>query len=128
MGRPNNLRSTSVVHVYTLPTRQDIERFAGALSDSRLECRSWGHEKKMRSVREVMFEGSDQIYFECSFFCERGCDVTWLKIFNKDTGQEVYSGTRYPREYLATGIGRLSGAARAIVRLESINRADIEGD
>lgn len=106
-----------------LPTRDDIEEFSEGLPDNFLECRALGHRKKLRIVRDVQFEGSSKIYKECVFFCDNRC-LTWVEIFDPETGLPVHRVSRYDPEYLATGIGRIAGVSRGIVRLELLKRAE----
>ena len=107
---------------YRLPLREDIEAFAEKLTDEALHCRSWGHQPQEQIVREVTVEGG-KTYWEVVLICRNRCGTQWFKLLDQDTGYQVYATTRYDSKYLAHGIGRVSGASRAIVRLESVQRA-----
>ena len=106
------------------PNRDDIEAFAENLPDAFLHCRAWGHAWEIRICRDVTYEGSSEVYKEFVKYCQNGCGVTGIVVVNNGSLLEVYSGLRYPPGYLTTGIGRMSGAARTILRLESGKRAN----
>lgn len=108
---------------YNLPTREDIERFATQLTDENLQCRSWGHQRRQQIVRRVGLQGTDRQAFEIVFDCRSGCRTQWVLLLDTENGIQLASYTRYDPKYLATGIGRIAGVSRGIVRLEAIRRA-----
>jgi hypothetical protein len=105
-----------------LPTRGEIEDFSEQLPDNFLECRASGHRKKLRIVRSVRFEGSSKYYDQAVYFCDNRC-LTWVEIYDPDTGLPVHRSTQYDPAYLAKGVGRIAGVSRGIVRLELLKRA-----
>lgn len=111
-------------YVYMVENRERIEEFVEQLPDSYVDCRAWRHGKKIRTIRNVQFEGSDKTYWEALFFCDR-CGTEWVKVFDPNTGMQIWSSQpRYPEGYTAPkGLGPIRGRAHDLVKAEALTRA-----
>jgi hypothetical protein len=103
----------------------DVEKFAVTLKEQYLQCRTYGHGFKPRTVSRHTAEGqparSMAIYFEQTLRC--ACGVQ-RKLLLSRTGSIIASTHDYTDApgYLAKDMGRIVGEGRDVLRLESVDR------
>lgn len=99
-----------------MPTRREVVAFAKSLPDPFLECRRFGHPWKAYTV------GKDGPRFVETTICPR-CQSTRTQVYDRG-GMIVRGkgGTHYSDGYLAHGIGRITGEAKGLIRLEAMHR------
>jgi hypothetical protein len=96
-------------------TPQRTAQAASALPDEYLACRE-NHLWRLYYVKRVK-GGRDR-----SWFCPR-CK-TEKHQFTDNEGYLFAPSYSYPKGYQITGMGRISGAARAAIRIEMLERMD----
>lgn len=99
-----------------VPTDPESVDFIQSLPSAFLDCRDYGHTWRARTAR---WDGDTRAY-ERTLECSR-CSTTrtqWLSAF----GTTLKGSYSYPDGYTHTGMGRLDGAARDALRLETVTR------
>jgi len=99
-----------------VPTDTETANFVASLPEAFLECRDYGHTWRPLTAR---WDGEMHAY-ERTMGCAR-CDTTrsqWLSAY----GHALRGSYSYPEGYQHLGQGRLDGAARDALRLESVSR------
>lgn len=99
---------------YAHPT--DAAQLAKELSDAYLSCRERTHDFQPHTVDWL----TDETCYERNLMCSR-CQ-TIKRQYISYYGAVLQQYYLYPDDYLAIGLGRIVGAGRDAVRLESVRR------
>lgn len=98
-----------------MPTRREVAAFAKSLPDPYLECRRFGHPWKAYTVDK------DGPRFVETTQCPR-CESTRTQVLDRRGMIVGHANVNYSDGYLAHGIGRITGEAKGILRLEGMHR------
>jgi hypothetical protein len=101
-----------------MPTRRQVQKFASTLSDPFLSCRRYGHPWKDYTVER------DGPRYKVTVICP-SCESTRTQTLDRN-GMILNTVPHYSKGYLAHGIGRISGEAKGVLRLEGVRRT-LEG-
>lgn len=102
-----------------MPTRRQVQQFAQGLSQEFLECRQYGHAWKPYTVDSG--GGLYEVTIRCSRCTSEGVDTVNRR------GQRIRPRRpRYAQGYLASGMGRMTGEAASVIRMEMIQRLTTE--
>lgn len=96
-------------------TRRQVAAFAETLSESHLECRQFGHAWRAYTVDK------DGPRYRVTTICPR-CEAKRVQTIDSRGMVVGHTNLRYPDGYLAHGIGRITGEAKGVVRLEGVHR------
>lgn len=100
-----------------------VQEWAEELSDQALACRTYGHGSNMRpfTVRRYKAEGKPTVYYRIVLRCK--CKVRRV-MYATASAKIVSSHYDYSHApgYPTSGIGRLVGEERDVVRLEGFTR------
>ena len=100
-------------------TDREILDIAAELKEAWLQCRSSGHDFRLRSVDEIETDAPGH-WYEVVYVCRCTSRKTIIK--NAETGQEQGGNITYAIGYLMTGVGRLPLGARQLFRKEQVDR------
>lgn len=108
------------------PTAAEIRAWAEELSDGALLCRTnpGGHAPVPTTVDQSVLKGTKRQVYIQYYRCRNRCGCTWSQIVDMANGRQHALHIHYPpgQDYLAPGIGRISGAKKDIVRLVAFER------
>lgn len=108
------MRPRTPRYMYADP--HEVADFAADLSDRFLECRDTGHIWKRLSARWYPHLGEYRRVHRC-----RGCRSERTQRLS-DKGAVLSTTIDYTEGYLATGLGRIVGDGRDLLRLETMGR------
>ncbi len=98
-----------------MSTRSQVAKFAAGLTEAYLECRQYGHAWKAYTVDK------DGPRYVVTTVCPR-CESKRVQTLDR-TGMIVgHAHVTYSPGYLAHGIGRITGQAKGVIRLEGVHR------
>lgn len=102
----------------------NFERMLTAMPDQFLDCRDMRHAWFKKGVKYI---GNEKLY-ERTMGCRR-CGAEKIQLVNASTGELITGlpgfqhGYHYPPNYIVKGVGRLTRADNALIRLTSVVRA-----
>jgi hypothetical protein len=93
-----------------------VQRWAAKLKKSYLECRTLGHAWKAHTANWI----DDQRVWEQVVRCQR-CRGERIRLLDRN-GYVLSTQYRYAPRYLHHGVGRLTADAKAVLRVEELQR------
>jgi hypothetical protein len=94
----------------------DLDNAIHAMPSQFIQCRDFGHLWRPRAATWV----AEKEHYETELKCQR-CKTVRLRYIGP-RGELLKSGYDYSAGYVVTGMGRLDGAERDLLRLESVLR------
>ncbi len=100
------------------PSPAEVRARAQDWTDAQLACRASQH--RWQPLRAVLNRRYG--FWRCDWQCDR-CATEKSSEIDADTGEVWGTWYAYDDGYLATGMGRMAGDARGIIRLASLQRS-----
>ena len=100
---------------------REVETFAKGLDEKFLLCRELGHTWRPWTASKFRDGGYERV-----LRCSRCLTRRFQEISSR--GEILHSHYKHPEGYLHKGMGRITGAGRGVLRLESIKRSVVATD
>lgn len=100
---------------------REVEAFAKGLEEKFLLCRELGHNWRPWTASKFRDGGYERV-----LRCSRCLTRRFQEISSR--GEVIHSHYKHPEGYLHKGMGRITGAGRGLLRLESIKRTVATAD